>query len=119
MAIGDYVEVFTDEDRDLTFIVKDKNADGGFLDITGATEIVVSFPQELSSDALEKKLTESDVSIVSGPGGKFTVSLDTTDTALLKYGERQDVTALITLSSGAKRRVRFHDVLTVPAPLFS
>lgn len=82
------------------------------LDLTGATEIVVKLPKA-DGTILELKLTAAQVSVVSGPLGKFDVTISAVNSALLLVGVYQTFDVTFTLASGAVVTVAFEGSLSV------
>jgi hypothetical protein len=80
------------------------------LDLTAATQIEAVFKK--ADDTLLTLNLSSGVSRVSDLGGKFKVTLTTTNSALLKLDERQDFEVAVTFAS-SKYIVQFKECLDV------
>jgi hypothetical protein len=104
--------VYRGEDKTLLLKFKDSNEDP--YDLTGATEITVRFRKEDDS-VLSKTLTGGGVVVISAEAGTAEVSLSDTETALLKTGERQSVTAYVDVSA-IRRIADFPESLTIRDP---
>lgn len=103
------------EDKNLVLKFTDENGD--LLDLTTITEINAKFAKSDGS-ILERKLSLTEVSVLSALGGKIQVTLTDANTALLKSGQRQSFT--VVLDFGATRRVvNFNNALDVFDPAVS
>lgn len=109
----DYVTIIQGEDRTIALYVQKE--DGKPFDLGAPTEIIVKF-KKTDNTTLEKKLTDTDVVIVSAPRGELTVLLSDADTALLKIVDRADIEAEIRNGAGPDfeiRKVIFEKALVV------
>lgn len=105
----DFHTVITGEERDLVF--KFKKSDGDPYTLNAPDEIIFKF-KKTDKTVMQKKLTLSEVTIVSDPFGHVSVRLNEADTVLLLVGERMDVFAEITKSTVTRKAI-FKQVLTV------
>lgn len=104
-------EIFKGTTHELNVYVK-RRSNGAPVDCTGATAAVASFCGD-DGTPVEKTLGAG-VTLESGEGGHFKVSLATADTDLLKADERLGWEIKITTPSWTKR-FRFPESLDVIA----
>lgn len=101
------VELVQGDDKTLTlrFYVN-----GEPMDLSGTTEIEARLPG--ANFAVSKKLSNSEIAIISPNGGKVAVILNDSDTVMLKVGEKQGFEVLVDI--GQVRRIfQFEKALTV------
>lgn len=73
--------IYKGENKTLTIVLTDIHNQP--IDITGVTEIEALFLKD-DNTVLHKKLSLSEVVLISAPGGKFSILLLPADTSLLK-----------------------------------
>lgn len=110
-----YLTIIQGEDRVLSLRVK--RSDDGSVDLTGVTEITAKF-LKTDSTTLEIKMTDvgAPVVVTDAPAGRFTVSINETQTALLqKKSDPYDFTVVIDWGS-TRRIVNYVKGLLVKKP---
>jgi hypothetical protein len=105
-------------DKILTFTLTSQTT-GYPIDITAATEIVAAFLNQTGvvPSALEKKLSTSGVTILSGPGGVCQTTISEAETASLATGI-QGVIFKVTLA-GITTPVNLQNAINVQPLLFA
>lgn len=101
------------EDKSLILKIKDANADP--FSLTGITAITVKFKKS-DGTTLSATLAGGKVTILSAEGGKISVSLNDTETALLKAADKSPIT--LELEFGAVKRIlNFNNAIGIVSPL--
>lgn len=83
--------------------LRDQSSDDP-IDLTSATEITVCLKNADETD-LELTLTDLEISLVSGPLGKFLVTVTSAQSALLKVLDNASMQVSYTLSGNTRRTI--------------
>jgi hypothetical protein len=111
-------KIIKGEDKVITIQLSDPKTKD-FIDITSATEIIVLFLNQ-DDTVLQKKLSLSQVVLLSGVAGKFQVILPLADTLLMKATPtdgQSDVEVRLTIA-GKLTIVELPDSIVVTPKLF-
>lgn len=109
------VEIIQGEKQTVNINVKSKLT-GQPFDFTGATEIVICFKS--SSVVIQKKLTDTDVSVVGDPKlGQLTTALQVADTDSLPVTQNGHIEIVETKAVGEVSKAQILDGFTVLAKI--
>ena len=106
------LKIIQGEDRIVKLRLKEVDCDElESIDLTTPTEITATFTNQ-DKTKLEKKLTDTEVSVSNAVKGRIQVSLNDTETMALREGK--DQTFKVKVEFGAESRIiKFEDCLTI------